>query len=214
MIESKHPRDVRPSGGLTQEVTLDTSDSSNLRDSTNGRFLSVPLAQRFWAKADMHGEDECWPWKGARSGAGYGIIWVEGRNRQASQIAWELANGIPFPDGLIACHTCDNPPCVNPAHIFPGTTADNRHDAVTKGRVPSGVNHPVYLNPGLVTGMRNPCSKLTDDDVAEIRRRYAQGGVTKAAMAREYRVSQTAIYYVIRGRHWRHVPTFTEGGEP
>ncbi len=96
-------------------------------------FASRPLAERFWEKVDKRGPDECWPWLGAHSN-GYGQIYSNGRSRKATQISWELANAKPFPEGLCACHACDNPPCVNPAHIWAGSMSQNTRDAVAKGR--------------------------------------------------------------------------------
>jgi len=97
-------------------------------------FVSVPLIIRFWSKVDKRGPDECWPWLASLRNS-RGIIWVDGKHRKASQIAWELANGKPFPAGMDACHSCDNPPCVNPSHIWPGTARDNALDASRKGRL-------------------------------------------------------------------------------
>lgn len=100
-------------------------------------FQSLPLAERFWARVKK--DDGCWLWMGglrdSRPGRDYGMVWVDGRNRSAAQVAWELAWGVPFPQGMDACHHCDVPRCVRPEHIFPGTAADNARDAETKGRL-------------------------------------------------------------------------------
>jgi hypothetical protein len=93
---------------------------------------------RFWAKVDRRGPDECWLWQGGlgSTGTGYGRVNIARRSRPATQIAWEIENGLPFPPGMNACHSCDNSRCVNPAHIWPGSQADNVHDAMQKGRFP------------------------------------------------------------------------------
>jgi len=96
-------------------------------------FVSVPLEQRFWAKVQKLSDDQCWPWQGANR-RGYGLIWKNGSSQPATQVSWEIANETPFPAGKMACHTCDNPTCVNPAHIWPGTMSDNILDCVAKGR--------------------------------------------------------------------------------
>jgi hypothetical protein len=104
---------------------------------------SRPLSVRFAEKVDVRGPDECWPWTGSAV-RGYGMISHNGRNRRATHVAWELSTGGPVPDGKMMCHTCDNPRCVNPAHLFPGTMSDNIKDAVAKGRIDLGNLIPGY----------------------------------------------------------------------
>ena len=97
-------------------------------------FVSVPVADRFWPMVEKG--DGCWLWLGTKRGERpYGMFWMDGHHRPAHAVAWELAHGEPFPAGMDACHHCDNPPCVRPDHIFPGTPSDNAKDAVRKGRV-------------------------------------------------------------------------------
>jgi hypothetical protein len=102
-----------------------------------GADVSAAVVIRFWAKVDKRGPDDCWPWTGARRRRGYGVISVgAGSNRKmvvASRLSWEMANGA-IPPGMMICHKCDNPPCVNPGHLFLGTGADNARDTVRKGR--------------------------------------------------------------------------------
>ncbi|HYE94275.1 MAG TPA: HNH endonuclease signature motif containing protein [Terriglobales bacterium] len=95
-----------------------------------------PFEEYFWSKVDRRGSDECWPWLACRHNPqGYGLIRRDKRQYRAHRVAWELHHGTPFPEGKDACHSCDNPWCVNPAHIWPGTARDNIRDAVAKGRV-------------------------------------------------------------------------------
>src|ERR1035437_1114154 len=90
-------------------------------------------------EANVERTPGCWIWMGSRRSPdpalAYGMFWLDGKIRPAAQVAWEIANGRPFPESMDACHTCDNPPCVNPAHVFPGTAQDNARDAYAKGRL-------------------------------------------------------------------------------
>jgi hypothetical protein len=95
--------------------------------------MKPPIAERFWAKVEKRGPRECWPWTGARASKdGRGRFSVNGRNRLAPRVAWALTNGCD-PVGCV-CHSCDNPSCVNPAHLWVGTVRDNNLDMFAKGR--------------------------------------------------------------------------------
>lgn len=89
--------------------------------------------QRFWNKVDKRTEDECWIWMGAKVNGGYGCITVDSENIVAHRYSWIIHNG-NIPAGLLVCHHCDNPPCVNPIHLFLGTNSDNTLDMVEKNR--------------------------------------------------------------------------------
>lgn len=100
-----------------------------------------PLGIAFWSKVDRRAADECWPWLGHRNHRGYGRFTrrfgsgtSKSRHVPAARMAWELTHLQEFPVGHHACHRCDNPPCCNPAHVFPGTDRDNMRDCVAKGR--------------------------------------------------------------------------------
>lgn len=98
--------------------------------------IVVTQEDAFWGKVERGDSEQCWPWLGGRgsTGGAYGRAHWQGRMRPATQVAWEITNGEPFPAGMLACHSCDNPICVNPDHIWPGTQSDNLRDCVQKGR--------------------------------------------------------------------------------
>ena len=151
---------------------------------------------RFRRYVVERGPNECWEWTGARS-SGYGELAMPGTYpAKAHQLAWEAANG-PVPDGLWVLHRCDNPPCVNPAHLYVGTHADNMRDMRERGR------HWYRVNPdNILRGERTGAAKLTADQVSEIRALGAQGASLRAIGLR-FGVSKTAIGYILRGRTWR-----------
>jgi len=112
---------------------------------------------RFWAKVNKLGENECWPWMASKSQRGYGVFGFRGTIWKAHRVAYTMAIG-EIPSGLLVCHKCDNPSCCNPAHLWAGTSSDNNRDRSIKGRNnhPKGDNHPLRKNPKLAArGDRN-----------------------------------------------------------
>lgn len=89
--------------------------------------------QTFWDRVDVKRSDDCWAWKLSKFGNGYGKASVKNRTRLAHRLSWEIANG-PIPRGMMICHKCDNPPCVNPNHLFLATQKTNMQDCVEKKR--------------------------------------------------------------------------------
>jgi len=114
-------------------MTLTAEREQEIRERVATHGLPENTISQFWSRADRRSDDECWPWKGSASRR-YGILHVAGRNRKATQISWEIETGLPFPAGKMACHSCDNPNCVNPNHLWPGTMKENMHDCISKGR--------------------------------------------------------------------------------
>lgn len=92
-----------------------------------------PVAERFWPKVDIRAPDECWPWTGSKlTGREIGTFWGGDRMVYAHRQSYELANG-PIPEGLVICHSCDNPICVNPAHLRADTQYENMQDRKRAG---------------------------------------------------------------------------------
>lgn len=103
-------------------------------------YPRVPMEDRFWAKVDRRGDDECWPWLGGLGCRGYGKIAIPGPKGsiRAHRYSAMLHFGM-FDSRLLVCHTCDNPACVNPSHLFLDDALGNNRDREDKGRHP----HPV-----------------------------------------------------------------------
>lgn len=152
----------------------------------------MPVADRFWDKVKKGSESECWLWIAGDNGEGYGRFRHGRKKVAAHRFSWELVHG-PINDESFVLHKCDNPACVNPAHLFLGTNQDNMIDMVLKGR-----NKPRL-------GKRNNKAKLTEDAVREIRRIYASGSVSQYQLAEKYGVGQPCIKDVVNFITWRHV---------
>lgn len=152
----------------------------------------------FWKHVAILGPEHCWEWQSYCRPAGYGQLTRRGAVRPAHRVSWELAHG-PIPDGLFVCHHCDNPPCVNPAHLFVGTPRDNFTDMVIKGR------ERFHLREHPALGETNQNAKLTTEQVVAMRDEYAAGGVTQKQLAARYGISPALASFVVAGRAWQHV---------
>lgn len=148
---------------------------------------------KFWSRVDKSGgEDACWNWLAGHNQKGYGVAQWNGKHAKAHRISYLLAHG-EFDNRLLVLHACDNPRCVNPKHLFLGTHQDNERDKVAKGR------HLQQLS---------KISKLSPDQVLEIRRRAALGGKgnKQVDLAREFSVFACTIMNIVHRRTWKHLP--------
>lgn len=121
----------------------------------NGR---QPLQERLWSKVLLGGPNQCWEWQAARCEKGYGQLKVGGSMRRVNRVLLELTLDRPLGIGLQALHSCDNPPCCNPAHLYEGTPSQNTKDMWDRGRAPTLVQgaagyRPVRLSVEKVSGM-------------------------------------------------------------
>lgn len=155
---------------------------------------SRSLAERFHEKYIPEPNSGCWLWAAMIDRHGYGRVWALGRLDGSHRVSYRLHHG-PIPDGLHVCHKCDVRACVNPAHLFLGTQAENMADRNEKGRA-SGGSSP---------GEAHPMAKLTNADVTMIRRIYAAGREPQAALARQFGVSESVVSGIVHGRTWKHI---------
>lgn len=154
-------------------------------------FKGAP-AERFAARVVEIGSG-CWEWNGYRGPKGYGKFGLTPSSTVlAHRFAWEQEHG-PIPEGMCVLHRCDNPPCVNPAHLFLGTLGDNNNDMRAKGR---------GTDPPRRTGEQSPSARLTASQVAEIRGRFHPRVVTQKMLASEFDVSVHTVAAIVQGRLW------------
>ncbi len=184
--------------------------------------------QRFWLKVKK--TDMCWLWKGYLTRKnGYGKISFNKKDQVAHRVSWQLKNG-DIPTGMSVLHKCDNPPCVNPDHLFLGTQRDNVLDMVRKKRhwafvkpesaatgerhssrtyperVARGDRHGLRKHPEAVRrGENSGTAKLTEEKVKEIRSLYKTGHYTHVVLGNMFKISNQNICKIINFQRWAHV---------
>lgn len=138
--------------------------------------MTIPedVISRFWSKVKRTAPDECWIWTGRSNTKGYGELEAGRKRMKAHRISWEMKHG-PIPENMFVCHRCDNPPCVNPGHLFIGTPAENARDMSLKNR--------------------GPGSKLTIPQVLEI----CKSTIPSKELAEKFNVAKGTIYNIRSG---------------
>lgn len=174
---------------------------------------TTSLADRFWRFVPQGKcEEDCWEWLGgAWTQQGYPRLQhpINGKWKSlaANRVSWEVAHG-PIPEGMVVCHRCDNPKCVNPHHLFLGTHQDNTQDMMQKGRN-GGQFQPGHAP--LRKGDAHPQAKLTQAQAEEIRETYLRTHHLRRrdprrpsleTLAAKYGVSKKTVLNVVHGRIW------------
>lgn len=152
-----------------------------------GRLAEFPLlGPEDVFESRFEKSDGCWEWNGTRNGYGYGVFLMPGEKPvRAHRYAYERLHG-PIPDGMVVMHSCDNPPCVNPAHLSLGTRDDNNQDKQRKGRHPYGDSHH--------------WTRLSEAQVAEIRALLASRSVRQKEIAARFGVDDSTISNIKTGK--------------
>lgn len=182
--------------------------SSNASESFYSTTFKINIKQsdieRFWSHVDKKSESECWVWKKSLCQRGYGKFQVGGKTIKANRFSM-VASGIEIPENMCACHSCDNPPCCNPNHLWVGSSADNQRDRAAKGRSSKGERNPSKTHPELFRGENNHAHQLTSEAVSWLRENPPTGKNMNSE-ALKYSVSPSALRAAIVGSTWRHLP--------
>jgi hypothetical protein len=144
---------------------------------------------RFFSRIKKGGPDECWEWTGRVNKTGYGLFDIGRFPRLAHRVAFRIANGY---EAFNACHSCDNPPCCNPAHLWDGTPKLNSEDRERKKRT---------RRPPPLKGKSNPAAKLTEEQAMYI----LQSRETGTELAKMFGISKTAVYKIKNGQNWSYL---------
>ena len=143
----------------------------------------------FFSKVEK--SPSCWTWSGLKNCQGYGRITAHHKEWGTHRFSWVIHYG-HIPQDTLVCHTCDNPSCVNPAHLFLGTYRDNAIDRNRKGRARDD------------RGEKHPCAKLSEAQVREIKQKLKDGWYGKD-LAEDYGVHATMISQIKLGKKWKHL---------
>ncbi len=158
----------------------------------NSKPKNFPIERtikKFWDKIEK--TESCWLWKGSKDGCGYGNFIFHGKCTHANRVSWKLFRG-EIPKGLYVCHTCDNPSCVNPDHLFLGTQKQNMIDCSKKGRM------------GNRKGTANANAKLTEQKVIEIRF-MSFSGMNGGDICRKFGLSKSTLNNIKHRKTWKHI---------
>ncbi|MGI9345548.1 MAG: HNH endonuclease [Gammaproteobacteria bacterium] len=147
--------------------------------------LAPHRTKKFWGSVVVRKPYQCWEWSGPKHPIGYGRF----AGHQAHRIAWFLTFG-DCPVDQEIMHLCDNRSCCNPNHLLAGTHEQNMGFAAAQRRMPYGENH--YS------------TKLTEDDVKNIRKKVRQGQ-SQEGVARLYGITQSSVSHIVSGKAWKYV---------
>lgn len=206
-----------PERNAPQESVMSTNHPTPLP-----AFTEEQVA-RFWSNVAKAGPSDCWPWMLGRRRGKYGKVVVGDRSFQSHRVAYAIAKGDP--GGLLVRHSCDNPPCCNPAHLAVGTYAENSLEMVAKGRSLSGdrnpsrtkpeclrrgANHPFVIDPSRTArGEAHGNARFTNADIIQIRADYDSGLKSSPQIARERGCGKNTIIRIVQRIFWKHVPEAT-----
>lgn len=151
------------------------------------------LRQRLLSKVDTTDSNSCWNWTGSKNHKGYGRVSYRLNGKEVKLAAHRLSYALKHntdPANLLVCHSCDNPGCINPDHLFLGTVKDNNRDAFNKKR-------------NKTIGERN--KKLTTEQVVEIKRLLKDSTISDYNLSKQFNINPGTIFNIKNGLTWKDV---------
>jgi hypothetical protein len=181
------------SKGLCDKHRIRLRRHGNVNSTLKYHFDTVE--EYFFSKVKITKTNSCIFWPARKLESGYGMISAKGKKRLSHRLSYEIHFG-KIPKGMVICHRCDQPSCVNPRHLFIGTHKDNVYDCINKKR---NVTPPIH------TGKNNHHTKLTETKVIEIRKSYASGKINSYELAKKYNVTRQNIMSIVKLETWKNV---------
>lgn len=186
---------------IENRIVLSVAERNKKR--LNDAFDESKIKQRFWRRVAITSNNEkCWNWTASKDKFGYGNFQSKLHKKCNSHRYSYLINNGNIQKGLCVLHTCDNPSCVNPKHLFLGTHAENSADMVRKNRQAKGETHFTRTKPHRIArGENGGIHKLKNENVIDILTRKMSAN----DYAKKYNVTISNIFKILEGKTWKHL---------
>ena len=178
--------------GLDRPGQSPTKSEKDARPLEIADFSPEDIA-KFWSQIKVASINDCWLWTGTTDNVDYGVFWIKGKGQYKShRVTYALSRGY-IPRHRLVLHTCDTPSCCNPCHVYAGTFSDNMLDKLSRDRA------------WCIKGEDNPHSKLTNEDVIEIRHLYKKENISMKKLGAKFGVTASSVNQIVKGRSWKHL---------
>lgn len=175
-------------------VTKEDPKYWNLLSDDLRHKIDQKVIDRFFSRFEQGEKEKCWEWQGGQGNNGYGRLKINKKNFKAHRISFALFNGY-LDSSKVCCHSCDNPVCVNPHHLWLGTHLENMKDRDKKGRCKSDHLFTQTLK----------TRKLTQEDVIWMRANYSPNTWSVNKLAKKFQVCRNTIQQALKGKTWKSI---------